>query len=120
MLLTANKIKIIPHTIINVFVGSSLKIFPSQKPHSDIKKDIKPITVKDTGNETPVMPKFIPAPKASMLVAIPNIIRLLKLIQLIRMSLSGKNASLINFNPRRKKIVKTIISPKGSIKSAIM
>lgn len=81
-------IKIIPPEISKYFEGNFLKKFPNQKPATDIKNDIKPI--RKTDNKIGVFVKFklTPEASASILVAIPRLIRHFKSKQQIFSSFS--------------------------------
>jgi hypothetical protein len=69
-----------------------LKKFPDQKPAIDIKNDIKPINKTDNKSGVFVKFKLTPEASASILVAIPRLIKHFKSIQQIFSSFSW-NAS---------------------------
>lgn len=114
MLFTAKHIRIIPPDISKNIDGSFLKKLPSQKPPKDMKNDAAPIIKAEISIELSVNFKFMPEANASMLVAMPNIIRHFK-SKHFNSSSFAKNASIINFAPKMKNIEKTIIDEYGSI-----
>ena len=56
-------------------MGNFLKKFPNQKPAIDIKNDIKPINKTDNKSGVFVKFKLTPEASASMLVAMPRLIK---------------------------------------------
>ena len=80
---TPNTNKINPPVISRNFDGSFLKKFPSQKPDNDIKTEPIPMINAEYSIGVFVKCKFTPAPRASILVAIPIPIRHFNPIQQI-------------------------------------
>lgn len=105
--LTASAIKIIPPEISRILEGNFLKRFPNQNPKSDIKKDAHPITSAGSKISAPLKLMLAPAARASILVAIPIVIRHVNPIQQTGSYSFFSNASIINFIPRIINIVKT-------------
>ena len=103
----ASPIRIIPPIISKYFVGKFLNKYPLQNPNNELTKVIIPIKIAENQIFTCEKQRDIPAPNASILVAIANINKQLMEIQQIVFSFSSK-ASLINFIPKTKNIKKTI------------
>lgn len=103
----AKATKIRPPPISKYFDGMFFTKFPLQKPQTDIKNDATPIIKTESNNDVCVKRIDAPDTNASILVANPKPKRHLSPIHCTSSSFGWKD-STINFNPKIRKMPKTI------------
>lgn len=103
----ARKIRINPPEICRVFEERFFILLPQTNPVTDIKNDVIPMIEHANNRFVPVSFRVAPETSASILVATPSPTRHLNPIHAAS-SFCCPKASVMNFNPKIKKMAKTI------------